>query len=201
MRSGLLFSDREVRGIARGLFAVATAGLAAGVWWLWYADNWGLTPERAAQRDGFCENAPVTKAQRRTATTAIVVCQGLSGPLDGGHVVVGRLPWGLWWASPQGANFGYRSPDAVSTEWVDYVHYGPTQSADTSLILLGRSRSSEVAAVEAQLSDGRTLKNEVANGLFVFDAPIQAVGVKVDELRLIGHDNQVMQRIEVKPGY
>lgn len=187
--------------MARLLFAVATAGLAVGVWGLWHGDNWGLTPVRAAQRDGFCENAPVTKVQRQTATTAIVVCQGLPGALDGGHVVVSRLPWGLWWASPQGANFSYRSPEAVSTEWVYYVHYGPTQSAQTSLILLGRSLSADVAAVEARLSDGRTLNNAVTDGLFVFDAPIQAVGVKVDELRLMGHDNQVMQRIAVKPGY
>ncbi|MBD2111767.1 hypothetical protein H6F59_07985 [Nodosilinea sp. FACHB-141] len=201
MRLVLRCSVQEAESIARVLFALATAGLAAGVWWLWYADNWGLTPARAAQRDGFCENAPVTKVQRQTATTAIVVCQGLPGSLDGGHVAVWRLPWRLWWASPQGANFSYRPPDAVSTERVDYVHYGPTQSAYTSLILLGRSRSSDVAAVEARLSDGRTLKNEVTDGLFVFDAPIQAVGIKVDELKLIGHNNQVVQRIEVKPGY
>lgn len=187
--------------MVRRLSAVAAAGLVVGVWGLWHADNWGLTPARAAQRDGFCENALVTKTQRQTATTAIVVCQGLPGALDGGHVMVSRLPWRLWWASPQGANFSYRSPDTVSTEWVDYVHYGPTQSAQTSLILLGRSLSADVAAVEARLSDGRTLNNAVTNGLFVFDAPIRAVGVKVDELRLLGHDNQVVQRIAVKPGY
>ncbi|OKH47480.1 hypothetical protein [Phormidium tenue] len=180
---------------------MATAGLIVGVWGLWRADNWGLTPARAAQQDGFCENARITKTQRQTATTAIVVCQGLPDALDGGHVVVSRLPWGLWWASPQGANFSYRPPDAVSTEWVDYVHYGPTQSAHTSLILLGRSRSADVAAVEARLSDGRTLNNEVTDGLFVLDAPIRSVGVKVDELRLLDHDHQVMQHLVVKPGY
>lgn len=40
------------------------------------------------------------------------------------------------------------------------------------LILLGQSRSAKVAAVEAGLSDGRTCKNEMLNGLFVSDAPL-----------------------------
>ncbi|MBD2256368.1 hypothetical protein [Pseudanabaena sp. FACHB-2040] len=84
---------------------------------------------------------------------------------------------------------------------MEYSHAGPTQSVHTSLILLGQSHSTEVAAVEAVLSDGRTLRNEVTNGLFVFDAPIQAVGVKVDELKVIGRDNQILQLIEVKPNY
>lgn len=132
---------------------------------------------------------------------AIVVCQGMSTPLDGGHVIVSRLPWGVWWASPSGGNFSYQAPEIRSTELVDYLHAGPTQSVHTTLILLGRSHSANVAAIEASLSDGRTLRNEVTNGLFVFDAPIQAIGVKVNELKVIGRDHQVLQRIQVKPGY
>lgn len=173
--------------------------LITGVWYIWHVDNWGLTPERAANRDGYCENAPIMKAQQQTATTAVVVCQGMPG-LDGGHVLVTRLPWGVWWASPNGGNFSYQSPEVISTELVDYIYAGPTQSVHASLILLGRSHSAEVATIEARLSDGRILKNEVTNGLFVFDAPIQAVGIKVDELKVIGQNNQLLQFIKVKPG-
>lgn len=106
-----------------------------------------------------------------------------------------------WWATPSGGNFGYQSSKTISTELVDYIHFGPTQSIHTSLILLGRGHSAEVTAVEAILSDGRILRDEVVNGLFVFDAPIQAVGVKVDELRVVGQNNRLLQFIKVKPGY
>lgn len=176
-------------------------GLITGVWYLWRVDNWGLTPERAARQAGYCKDAAAVKVQQQTPTTVLVVCQGLPTPLEGGHVITSRLPWGVWWASPSGGNLSYQSPEAVSTELVDYIHFGPTQSVHTSLILLGRSRSTEVAVIEATLSDGRTLRNEVANGLFVFDAPLQSVGVEVDKLTVIGQDNQILQLIEVSSDY
>jgi hypothetical protein len=176
-------------------------GIPAAVWFVWHIDDWGLTPERAARRDGYCKDASLVKVQRQPPNTTLVVCQGLPNALDGGYVYVSRMPWGTWWASPNGANFSYQAPEVVSTELVDYLHGGPTQSVHTSLILLGRSRSPDVTAVEAHLSDGRILKNEVTNGLFVFDAPIGAVGIKVDTLNVVGQDNQVVQHIQVKPGY
>jgi hypothetical protein len=187
--------------IFRAILLLTSLGMATAVWFIWHVDDWGLTPERAARRDGYCENAPQVKAQQKTSNLAIVVCQGLPSPLDGGHVYVSRMPWGVWWASPSGGNFSYSAPEVMSTELVNYIHSGPTQSVHTSLILLGRSRSPNVIALEATLSDGRTLRNDVTNGLFVFDAPIQAVGVKVDELRVLGQDDQVLQQIAVKPGY
>ncbi|MBD2106771.1 hypothetical protein [Nodosilinea sp. FACHB-13] len=180
---------------------LAPLSVIAVIWCLWLIDDWGLTPERAARRDGLCKHAPAIKAQQQTPTTAIVVCQGWPTPPEGAYVRASRLPWGVWWAPPNGGTFSYESSEAVSTELIDYIHFGPTQSVHTSLILLGRSRSAEVAVMEAKLSDGRTLSNEVTNGLFVFDAPIQAVGVKVDELKIIGQDNQVLQLIQAKPGY
>lgn len=193
--------SRVLTRISQTTLVLFFFSLLAGGWYIWHIDNWGLTPERAARRDGYCKDAPVVKAQQQTPTTAIVVCQGLPAPLDGGHVLVSRLPWGVWWASPSGGNFSYQSPEVVSTKLVDYIHFGPTQSVHTSLILLGRSRFPEVTMVEARLSDGRTLRNEVTKGLFVFDASIKAVGVKVDELKMVGQDNQVLQRIRVRPGY
>lgn len=190
-----------LKEIGRVIMLLAALGITAAVWYIWHIDGWGLTPERAAKRDGLCEGASITKVQRQTPTTSIVVCQGFPDPIDGAYVYVSRLPWGVWRTFPSGGSFSYQSPEAVSTDLVDYIHTGPTQSVHTTLILLGRSRSPEVAAVEAILSDGSTLRNEVTNGSFVFDAPIQAVGVKVDELKVIGQNNQVLQLIEVKPGY
>ncbi|GAB4227957.1 MAG: hypothetical protein Kow00121_56790 [Elainellaceae cyanobacterium] len=192
---------KALRRISQVTILLASLGVATAVWYAWHADNWGLTPERAARRDGYCQDAAVMKTQQQTPTSAIVICQGLSTSSDGGYVYVSRLPWGVWWASPSGGNFSYQSSETTSGELVDYIHFGPTQSAYTSLILLGRSRVAEAIAMEAVLSDGRTLRDEVVNNLFVFDAPIQAVGVKVDELRVIGQDNQVLQLIEVKPAY
>lgn len=192
---------RVLRGAIQGIGLLTFLSLVAGVGYLWHIDGWALTPEQAARRNGYCKDAPVVKAQRQSPTIALVVCQGMPTPLDGGHVLVSRLPWGLWWASPSGGNFSYQSPEVISTHLVDYIHSGPTQSVHTSLILLGRSRSAEVATVEARLSDGRTLRNEVTNSLFVFDAPIQAIGVQVAELRIIGHKNQILQSIQVQPGY
>lgn len=192
---------REFKGISQFLLPLALLSIVGAIGYIWHVDDWGLTPERAAKRDGYCKDAPVTKAQYQTPTMAIVVCQGMSTPLDGGHVIVSRLPWGVWWASPSGGNFSYQSSEIISTELVDYIHSGPTQSVHTTLILLGRSHSTEVAAIEARLSDRRILRNEVTNGLFVFDAPIQAIGVKVDELTVRGQDNRVLQRLKVKSGY
>ncbi|HSM83360.1 MAG TPA: hypothetical protein VLS96_16865 [Nodosilinea sp.] len=192
---------RLLKKTSRAIMLLAPIGVMAGIWGIWHLDDWGLTPERAARRDGLCEKAPIIKAQQQTPTTAIVVCQGWPTPAEGAHVQVSRLPWGVWWMPPSGGTFSFQSSEAVATELVDYIHFGPTQSAHTSLILLGRSRSAEVAAMEARLSDGRTLSNEVTNGLFVFDAPIRAVGVKVDELKVMGPDRQVLEVINVKPGF
>ncbi|MDX2243618.1 MAG: hypothetical protein NW224_23305 [Leptolyngbyaceae cyanobacterium bins.302] len=192
---------RVPKGTNQVITLLTFISLITGIWYIWHIDNWGLTPERAASRDGYCENAPIMKTQQQTATTAVVVCQGLAGSQDGGYVLVTRLPWGVWWASPNGGNFSYQSSEVISTDLVDYIHAGPTQSVYTSLILLGRSQSTEVAAIEAKLSNGRTLKDNVTNGLFIFDAPIRAVGVQVDELKVIGQNNQILQLIKVKPGY
>lgn len=192
---------RILRSGIQGIGLLTLLSIIAGIGYLWHADGWALTPERAAKRNGYCQNAPVVKVQQQSPTIALAVCQGMPKPLDGGHVLVSRLPWGLWWASPSGGNFSYQSPEVVSTPLVDYIHSGPTQSVYTSLIMLGRSRSADVTRVEARLSDGRTLSNEVTHGLFVFDAPIQAIGVKVTELKVIGQNNQILQHIEVKSGY
>lgn len=190
-----------LKEIGRVTMLLVTLGITAAVWYIWHMDGWGLTPERAAKRDGLCKDASIVKVQRQSPTTSIVVCQGFSAPIDGAYTYVSRLPWGVWRAYPSGGSFSYRSPEAVSTDLVDYIYTGPTQSIHTTLILLGRSRSPEVTAVEAILSDGRTLRNEVTNGSFIFDAPIQAVGVKVDELRVVGQNDQILQSFEVKPGY
>lgn len=188
--------------IGRVTMLLVTLGITAAVWYIWHMDGWGLTPERAAKRDGLCEDVSIVKVQRQSPTTSIVVCQGFPPPIDGAYTYVSRVsPWGIWRASQRGGTFSYQPPDAVSTDLVDYIYGGPTQSVHTTLILLGRSRSPEVTSVEAILSDGRTLRNEVTNGSFIFDAPIQAVGVKVDELRVVGQNNQVLQLVEVKPGY
>jgi hypothetical protein len=180
---------------------LGSLGIALAGWYFWHIDGWGLTPERAAKRDGFCEGASIMKVEQQTPSTALVLCQGLPTSLDGGYVHVSRMPWGAWWASSSGANFSYQSPEIVSTQLVDYSHFGPTQSVHTSLILLGRSNSADVTTVEATLSDGRTLRDEVVNGLFVFDAPIQAIGVKVDELKVIGQDKQILEIVKVRPAY
>jgi hypothetical protein len=190
-----------LRGIGRVIMLLATLGITAAVWYIWHLDGWGLTPERAAKRDGLCENTSVLKVQRQSPTTSIVVCQGFPPPIDGAYTYVSRLPWGVWRAYPSGGSFSYQSPEIASTDLVDYIHAGPTQSIHTTLILLGRSRSPEVTAVEAILSDGRTLRNEVTNGSFIFDAPIQAVGVKVDELRVVGQNNQILQSFKVRTAY
>lgn len=193
---------RVLKKISQAILLVASLGIAAAIPVIWHLDSWGLTPERAARRDGYCQDAPLMKAQQQTPTTAIVVCQGLPTSLDGGHVVVSRLPWGVWWASPTGGNFSYQATRTTSnTTLVDYIHSGPTQSVHTSLILLGRVRSPDVTALEATLSNGRVLKNEVTNGLFVFDAPLQTIGVKVDQLKILGQGNQVLQLVKVKSGY
>lgn len=139
------------------------------------------------------------KVQQQTPTTAIVVCQGMPTPFDGGYTPVSRLPWGVWWAPPNGGSVSFQPPEAVLTELVNYLHHGPIHSIHTTLILLGRVRSTEVTALEARLSNGKTLRNEVTNGLFIFDAPIRSIGVKVNELKVIGQNNQVLQRIQVKP--
>jgi hypothetical protein len=189
-----------LKEIGRVIMLLVTLGITAAVWYIWHMDGWGLTPERAAKRDGLCENTFILKVQRQSPTTSVVVCQGFPPPVDGAYVYVSRLPWGVWRTFPSGGSFSYQSPEAVSTDLVDYIYTGPTQSVHTTLILLGRSRSPEVTAVEAILSDGRTLKNEVTNSSFVFDAPIQAVGVKVDELRVIGQNNQILQSFKVRTG-
>lgn len=193
--------SNALKGIGRVIMLLVTLGITTAVWYIWHMDGWGLTPERAAQRDGLCEDASIIKVQRQSPTTSIVVCQGFPAPIDGVYTYVSRLPWGVWRAYSSGGSFSYQSPEAVSTDLVEYIHTGPTQSIHTTLILLGRSRSPEVTAVEAVLSDGKTLRNEVTNGSFIIDASIQAVGVEVDELRVIGQDNQVLQFVEVKPGY
>jgi hypothetical protein len=39
----------------------------------------------------------------------------------------------------------------------------------------------------------------LSHGLFIVDAPMPTVGVNVDELKVIGPDNQVLQRLKIKP--
>ncbi|MBD2462534.1 hypothetical protein H6G89_15925 [Oscillatoria sp. FACHB-1407] len=187
-----------LRGLGLAVMSVSSLGLVGAIALIWHLDNWGITPERAARRDGYCEDAPQIKAQRQTEKTFVVVCQGMAEPFDGGHVIVSQMPWGVWWASPTGSSFSFK--DAISTTnpyLIDYFHNGVTHSVHTTLMALGRVHSSEVVALEATLSNGRVLRSDVRDGLFVLDAPIQAIGVRVIELRAIGRDNRVLQRVEV----
>lgn len=192
--------SRALAWFNRVMLLTVGMGVSGAIALMWHLDNWGLTPERAAKRDGYCQDATLMKAQRQTRTQYLVVCQGLPNSSDGGHVIVSQMPWGVWWASPSGGNFSYQESDfSSSSDLVDYIHYGPTHSVETSLILLGRVRSAEIVALEATLSNNQILRDQVTNGLFVFDAPIRAIGVQVNELRVIGRDNQILQRIVVSP--
>ncbi len=184
-----------------GLMLVAAAAVAGGIATLWHLDQWGLTPARAAQRTGYCQDAPLVKVDRLTTNTAIALCQGLPAPFNGGYGVMKRQPWGLWWATPEGASVIFQVPESASAPpLVAYVHYGPLQQTGMPLLLWGQVRSPDITAVTATLSNGQTLRDEVVNGLFSFVVPTPTLGLAVEELQVMGQDNQILQRLPIRAG-
>jgi hypothetical protein len=170
---------------------------------LWAEVNaWGFTPENAAQKESaFCEDATQLKTHYRAPNLAVVACYGKPDHLKAGYVVVARLPWGMWSSSNEGSGFNYdRNPNPALRSLIECSSSGPTQSTVyVSPILMGRTLSPSIVAIEAKLNNGQTLRDTVQQGLFVLEAQFQRVGVDVEEVRILGENDRLLHQVKFDP--
>ena len=92
-----------------------------------------------------------------------------------------------------GSGFGGTKPPAG-----DFVSYQDdlVSNNDKFPVVWGETLAPEVLAVEARFSDGETMRDDVANGVFTF-ANTTAFGVC--ELRVLGEADKELRKITIDP--
>lgn len=107
-----------------------------------------------------------------------------------GHQVVKQQ--GTTWQVSGSDSYGTEKAETASEKLVHYsISKSVSQGSDRYTILYGQVLKPKVTAVEATFDNGKILRDESGNGVFGLISPGSTA---VCELRVLGVDNQILQR-------
>lgn len=101
---------------------------------------------------------------------------------------------GLKWQPLSGGGFGGTKPPA--SEFVSYQDDLARDNNDKFPLVWGETLTPEVLAVEARFSDGKTMRDNVASGVFAFAS---TTAFSVCELRVLGEADKELRKITIDP--
>ena len=162
-----------------------------------------LTPEQTAQQMASGPGGkagPMQMLGRRTLPngTVIVLHRSTHTEPDGqqiatlGYTVVERD--GLQWQPNNSAGFGGTKPPA--SEFVWYSDGLANDRQEDFPIVWGEPLALEVLAVEARFSDGESMRDDLASGVFAF---ARTTAFSVCELRVLGEADVELRKITIDP--